>query len=117
MATPAVIYTHAVRDNPIEKPSTQPTLAFDKLQQPVLASHLQSDDPLVIAAALVSLKRILSNVLSAPAAHDSGVAQLLGQLAESFQCDDEHASLEIRQDALRCIKLILSSPASRTESL
>ena len=113
----SVLVSHTVRDNPEPKPSFQPTLAFDKLQQPVLKEHLASDDPRVVAAALVSLQRILSSHLAARAAHESGVLASLGSIARAYDGGDPTVSLPIRRDALRCIALVLASPAHRVESL
>lgn len=113
----SVLVSHTVRDNPEPKPSFHPTLAFDKLQQPVLREHLGSEDPRVVAAALISLQRIISSHLAARAAHESGVLASLGSIARVYDGGDHAVSLPIRRDALRCIALILASPAHRVESL
>lgn len=114
----SVLSTHTVRDNPVAKPSSQPTLAFDKLQQEVLTAHMRSEDPLVVAASLVSLRRILSSHLSAFSVHKSGVLSSLGLVASSYDAGgDSSVSLPIRRDALRCLALILASPSHRVDSL
>ena len=114
----SVLLTHAVRDNHIPKPDFQPTLAFDKLQQPTIGVHLASSDPRVVAAALVSLLRILSSHLSAAAAYESGVIASLGFIARAYLAGgDPTVVLPIRRDAMRCITLALASPSRRVEFL
>lgn len=133
----SVIQAHAAADNPTPKPVTQPTRAFDRLQLPVLNTHLLNagtlpaehggdastpkDDGITFAA-LISLRRILTDHKSAFNAHDSGILSSLAGLADLVRgggvaSPDGVDRLEISRMATDALRMIMTSPALRTESI
>ena len=105
-----MLQAHACLDNPSPKPATQPTLAYDRQQLPVLASHLQHEDSTVVHAAAVSLRRIVTLADSAYKIHEAGLLDILAEKAQ----DHESSVIEIAQISMECLKLCMQSPALRS---
>lgn len=93
---------------PVPKPDTQPTLAYEALQLPVIAEHLKRDDAAIVHAAAVSLKRLITDHKAALMVHEAGLLEILA--ARSTLNGDFVA---IGRLALECIGDCLSSPALR----
>jgi hypothetical protein len=109
MATRDVIESHCCLDNPVAKPETQPTLAYDRIQLPVISAHLRHADSAVVHAALVSLRRLLTTHDSSYKAHEAGLFDILSVKARLADED----SLPINRLALQAIRLTLESPGLR----
>ena len=106
---------HAALHNPEDKPVTQPTLAYDRLQLPVLAGHLAHDDAAVVHAALVSLRRLITDPAAAAKAHE--VPHLLDELAAKSGIIAPPELVSIGRLATECLSLFIASPALRCDTL
>jgi hypothetical protein len=109
-----VLMSGANRDEPVAKPSTQPHLAYDELQAPVLLLHLRSsDEEERTRQALISTRTLLGKELNVAAVQqEAGFVQHLAWAAES------HGDLRHRRIALDCLGLLLRAPtALRTGTL
>jgi hypothetical protein len=105
----SVIQEHHVRGDPIPKPLTQPTLAFDRDQAPVLLRHLRSEDDETVRQALISCRTLLSRHKNAAAIQqEAGMIEHLCLIASS------HPSIQHSRIALECIQNALNSPSNRT---
>jgi len=111
--TQKTLAEHQVLPNPIDKHSTRPHLAYDRLQPTMLLKSLVSDDEETVLAALSASHAILGQHLKAQQMVEEGVLDVFGGLASSTTF-----SSTVRQLSLRCIEKILTSPhVSRSSTL
>ncbi len=107
------IRDHANRAEPVDKPGTQPHLAYDRLQAPMLLLHLQSPDEEEQRQALISCRALLGKETNVAAfQQEPGLVPHLAWAAEA------HGDLRHRRVALDCLGLLLRAPtALRTATL
>jgi hypothetical protein len=111
--TQKTLAEHQALPNPIDKHSTRPHLAYDRLQPTMLSKSLVSDDEETVLAALSASHAILGQHLKAQQMVEEGLLDVFGGLASSTTF-----SSTVRQLSLRCIEKILTSPhVSRSSTL